>query len=188
MDTIFTLNNEDDKDSKINLDELYETRQKQNLNTLSTFNKIINRIHNKIKHISNKNNSEQFCWFVIPEVIIGIPKYNNNECTAYVIHKLRDNGFKVIYTHPNLLFISWSHWIPNYVRSEIKKKTGNTINGNGETIHETEEKEKDVGFFSKTIKKKTKDEEKYKDTSTYKPSGNLIYNEDTLKNIELKLN
>ena len=38
-------------------------------------------------------------------------------------NKLKENGFNIRYTHPNLLFISWKHWIPQYVRTEIKKKT-----------------------------------------------------------------
>ena len=27
----------------------------------------------------------------------------------------------------NLLFLSWKHWIPSYVRGEVKKKTGVSI-------------------------------------------------------------
>jgi hypothetical protein len=36
--------------------------------------------------------------------------------------KLKTNGFNVRYIHPNLLFISWTHWIPGYIRTEFKKK------------------------------------------------------------------
>ena len=46
--------------------------------------------------------------------------------------KLTTNGFVIKYTHPNLLFISWKHWIPSYVRTEFKKKTGKNIDGFGE--------------------------------------------------------
>ena len=187
METIFTLNDEDD-DTKINLDQLYENKQKQNLNTLSVFNKIIKRIHSKIKHISNKNNAEQYCWYLVPEIIIGIPRYNLNECTSFVIHNLRDNGFKVIYTHPNLLFISWGHWVPNYVRNEIKKKTGVKIDGNGDKI-ENDKTNDGLSLITKNVKKmKINDNDKYKDTNSYKPSGKLIYNPDSFKNIELKIN
>ena len=54
--------------------------------------------------------------------MIGIPKYNNADCIAYLINKLKKNGFIVKYTHPNMLFISWKNWIPDYVRQEIKKQ------------------------------------------------------------------
>ena len=36
--------------------------------------------------------------------------------------KLTENGFIVKYTHPNLIFISWQHYIPYYERQEYKKK------------------------------------------------------------------
>jgi hypothetical protein len=56
------------------------------------------------------------------------------------VDKLQSNGFYVKYTHPNLLLISWKHWIPGYVRSEIKKKMNVSIDGYGNVI---EDKKKD---------------------------------------------
>ena len=44
MDTIFTLGDNDDEQTKLNLDDLYERKQQYDLNTLSTYNKILNRI------------------------------------------------------------------------------------------------------------------------------------------------
>ena len=44
MDTIFTLGDIEDDNIKLNLDDLYEKKKKQDLNTLSVYNKIINRI------------------------------------------------------------------------------------------------------------------------------------------------
>ena len=64
---------------------------------------VLNRIHTRIKVTSRQNNNEQFCWFVIPEVILGAPKYDAPSCIVYVVNELKENGFKVKYTHPNLL-------------------------------------------------------------------------------------
>ena len=121
MDTIFTLKEEGNP--KINLDDLYEKKKNRDLNTLSTYNKILGRIHNRINIVSRQHTSQQFCWFVVPEMIIGVPSYDHGACVAYCIDKLRDNGFLIKYTHPNLLLISWNHWVPSYVRNEIKKKS-----------------------------------------------------------------
>ena len=121
----------EDSSLKLNIDELYSKKQQQDLNVLKNYNNILLRIHNKIKYISKNMLNENCCWYVMPEMILGVPKYDHRDCTAYVIEKLRDNGFIVRYTHPNLLFISWKHWVPAYVRSEIKKKTGNSIDENG---------------------------------------------------------
>ena len=40
-----------------------------------------------------------------PIFIFGIPSYNKNECIQYIFKKLIQNGFKVLYTHPNLFYI-----------------------------------------------------------------------------------
>jgi hypothetical protein len=151
--------------TKINLDELFDYKKEQDLNTVKTYNQILDRVHKRIKTASRQKIENQCCWFVVPEVILGIPRYELNSCIAYIIHELQENGFRIKYTHPNLLFISWSHWVPDYVRVEYKKKTGVTIDG-----------------FGKEIKKEEKVEKKndFKSTSTYKPSG-LIYNEDFIK-------
>ena len=70
MDTIFTLG-ESDRNTNMNLDELYE-KATYNLNTIEAYNKILNRIHSKIKVMSRQNFTTQFFWYVIPEMIIGV--------------------------------------------------------------------------------------------------------------------
>ena len=193
MDTIFTLGDSENINSKLNLDELYEKKQQHDLHTISIYNKILNRIHLKIKVVSRTNITNQFCWFVIPEMMIGVPKYDHGACTAYIIDKLRENGFVIRYTHPNLLFISWKHWIPSYVRNEIKKKTGADIDGYGNKINKKDEKNTreiknpdELIFHNKaniSIKSSEKPKD-FKNIDAYVPSGNLIYNKTLLKNIE----
>ena len=194
----------EDSSLKLNIDELYSKKQQQDLNVLKNYNNILLRIHNKIKYNSKNIINENCCWYLMPEMILGVPKYDHRDCTAYVIEKLRTNGFIVRYTHPNLLFISWKHWIPSYVRNEIKKKTGNSIDENGNIINEenntnnssTNTNTSAIGsvnsehlLFSnnKNIKAGSSSQAKnYKDIKTYKPSGNLIYNSSLLEKINIK--
>lgn len=192
METIFTLKDINDDDSqKINLDELYEKKQSYDLQTLNIYNKLLNRIHSKIKLTSRQHIDNQHCWFLVPEVMIGIPKYDHGACIAYLIDKLNNNGFIVKYTHPNLLFISWKHWIPKYVRDEIKKKTGIIYDGYGNKLDEVDsDKNKSYNQdpnslilpkgFIKNEDNNDKNNKNYKDINTYKPTG-LIYNKDMLK-------
>ena len=125
MANIFTLENIDNFSEKISIDELYEKKRQQDLIKLELFNKILNRIHVRIRTASRQKTDEQFCWYLVPETMIGVPKYDQAGCIAYIMDKLKTNGFNVRYIHPNLLFISWLHWIPSYVRTELKKKDWN---------------------------------------------------------------
>ena len=194
MDTIFTLGDDTDEQIKLNLDDLYERKQQHDLNTLATYNKILNRIHNKIKTLSRQHIDDQHCWYTIPEMIIGVPRYDHGACTAYIIDKLKDNGFVVHYTHPNLLFISWKHWVPGYVRAEIKKKTGVVVDGHGNRVDKEGESggKRDVDtsdpnelMFHRGANDEQKPGKEYKAITSYKPNG-LIYNESLLRKIEEK--
>ena len=190
METIFTLGDETDDDLKINLDDLYEKKKLHDLNTLSIYNKILARIHNKINITSRQHTSNQYCWYLIPEMMIGVPRYDHGACIAFCIDKLKDNGFMIRYTHPNLLLISWKHWVPSYVRNEVKKKTGVNIDGYGNKIIKNNDKESNDPtnpnqlYTNNNIPVENK--KQYKDINSYKPTGNLIYNKDLLKRIEDK--
>jgi hypothetical protein len=187
MANIFSLENFDDFSEKLNLDDLYEKKRNHDLSKLVLFNKILNRVHVRIKATSAQKIDDTNCWFVVPEIIIGVPKYDQAGCIAYIIDKLKDNKFNVKYIHPNLLFISWQHWVPSYVRTEIKKKTGVTINEFGERLDEIGKSPSEINSIvlnggSKQSTKEIKIDKNAKFTpiTSYKPSGNLIYDQELL--------
>jgi hypothetical protein len=198
MANIFTLENVEDFSEKLNIDELYEKKRQYDLNKLGLFNKILNRIHVRIRTTSRQRIDEQFCWFIVPEIIIGVPKYDQGACIAYLIDRLKENGFNVRYIHPNTLFISWMHWVPSYVRTELKKKTGIVINEYGQKIDETPDDNKItydnlnpndilINKNKELIDPKNKlPKKEYTPIKSYKPSGNLVYDTDILNRIEDK--
>jgi len=198
MANIFTLENIDNFSEKISIDELYEKKRHQDLCKLALFNKILNRIHVRIKTASRQKVDENFCWYIVPETMIGVPKYDQAACIAYIMDKLKTNGFNVRYIHPNLLFISWQHWVPDYVRTELKNKTGIVVNEYGERI--IEENDEDA---NKTITNAPSDpndymlnrqdpnqkgnklpKKEYTPIKSYKPSGNLVYDNELLHKMQ----
>ena len=192
MNTIFTTDDPENYVDKLNLDELFEKKQIHDLATTKNYNAILNRIHNKIKLTSRQQINTHYCWFVIPEVMIGVPKYDIATCISYVLDKLQNNGFNVRYTHPNLLLISWHHWVPSYVRDEIKKKTGVSVDGYGNIIKKEEENENTIMTESNTsnalVKNKIssilKNNNDKKSIESYKPTGKLIYGNDLIESLK----
>jgi hypothetical protein len=199
MANIFTLENVEAFSEKLNIDDLYEKKKQQDLNKLALFNKLLNRIHVKIKTVSRQKVDEQFCWFLVPETIIGVPRYDQGACIAYLIDKLTVNGFNIRYVHPNTLFISWMHFVPSYVRTEIKKKTGIVIDEYGKKVEEnagdatmrtiTNSAPPDPNDFMLNMKnqdmsQKGKPQKKeYTPIKSYKPSGSLVYDDELLNKI-----
>ena len=194
MANIFNLENFVDFSEKINIDELYEKKRQTDVNKLELFKKILNRIHIRIKTTAKQNTVERYCWYVIPEIIIGVPKYDQGACIAYVMDTLQKNGFQVRYFHPNTVFISWDHWVPTYVRTEIKKKTGININEYGEKIEDEKDEDDENVYQEMTAKgsnnnlEQIKNSKKYTPINSYKPSGKLVYSEDLLNKLEGKIN
>lgn len=199
MSTIFNIDNVQDFSENLNIDELYEKKRLHDLNQLNLFNKILNRIHVRIKLTSKQRMNEQFCWYVVPETILGVPKYDQAACIAYLINTLSKNKFVVKYVDPNALFISWRHWVPSYVRTEIKKKTGVIVNEFGNVVEEKKD-ENDPDYEEpdysdpnsymtqqKDGSQLKKPKKEYNSVKSYKPSGNLVYDEDLLNKLEDKI-
>lgn len=166
---------------KINIEELFETEKHTEIQRKTIYLKILNRVHKKIFTTSKIKNNNKYCFFVIPEIILGVPTYDLEDCKHFIFKSLVDNGFIIKYTHPNLLFISWNHILPSYLRKKIKKETGYIVNENGEIQNKkTIDQLKDIpGPEKKQIQNKK--ESTVNSTDNYKSSG--IYNLDFLKEL-----
>lgn len=178
----------DDYVGKINLDDLYRRKKEIHDNKLKIYNKILKRVHDRIKYTSRIKDSPCFCCYVIPEFMLGVPRYDSAACIAHVMDKLTENGFAIKYTHPNLIFISWNHYIPPEARRAIKHKTGIAVDGFGNNIKNKRKNQPEnpndlLLKDTKAIVKKAPSVS-FKDVSAWKPSGGLIYNTDLIKKIE----
>jgi hypothetical protein len=170
---------------RLNIDELYETKQKSDLKKVSIFNKLLEKIHYKIKIASRQRKDNEFCYYVMPEVLVGYPNYNFEECLLYVISCLQNDGFLTKYIHPNLILISWRHIVPKYVRDEYKSKTGKSIDKFGNAVENKSATFESSNKFIDAPKSKTENSSGTKPAkSDYTPSGKFIYDKDVLKKIQ----
>lgn len=170
---------------RLNIDELYETKQKSDLQKVNIFNKLLEKIHYKIKVASRQRKDNEFCYYVMPEVLVGYPNYNFEECLLYVISCLQDDGFLTKYIHPNLILISWRHIVPKYVRDEYKSKTGKSIDKLGNAVESKSTTFETSNKFIEAPKSKIETSSGINAaTSDYTPSGKFIYDKDVLKKIQ----
>ena len=84
----FIFPNEKDDENQIDIDDLYEANRKKDLKQIAIFNKLLNRIHNKIKIQSRSKLMQKYLWYNVPEYIFGEPVYDNGECISYLVKKL----------------------------------------------------------------------------------------------------
>ena len=112
--------------STLNINDLYDSINNKNFKRLKKFDDILLQIHRRIKYHADLEQTH--CLFCIPEFIFGIPLYNINDLKNYIMETLKKNGFKLLYFHPNTLFISWD--IENKLKNkdDKKKKPNNNKN------------------------------------------------------------
>lgn len=183
------LFDEEETNGKINIDELYERQQKKDLRQISIFNKILNRIHNKIRITARSRLGEKYIWFTVPEYIFGEPVYQQSDCIAYLVDKLEDNKFYIRYMHPNSLFVSWAHFVPSYVRTEIKKKMGLIVDDAGNVVEKLDIGQGD-NLNERMMQKPTtekKESKVFTPISNYKPTGNFVYDREFFEKLEKKI-
>ena len=119
---------------RIHMDSLFDTELASEDTRTLVYQQVLARVHKRIKLASRNWKTGRFCFFVIPELVMGIPRYNMVEFTKYLVSKLQANGFMVKYTYPNLLFISWEHYLHSRQREQIRKATGKRVDGYGRMI------------------------------------------------------
>lgn len=96
------------KSPTITLSELYDMKKKKETNRTKCFDHIMELCHRRIRNIATYGGLN--CFYEIPGLLIGFPLYNLEECTSYIIEKLRTSGFLVQILpppHVSVIYISW---------------------------------------------------------------------------------
>lgn len=96
------------KRPNISLSELYDMKKKKEYCRTMCFDYIIELCHRRIRNVASYGGMN--CFYEIPGMLIGYPLYNLEECTHYVIEKLRGTGFLVQLLpppHVSVVYVSW---------------------------------------------------------------------------------
>jgi hypothetical protein len=126
-----------DQPPRLNPKDLFERRIRRDHARLRAYNQLLNTIHQRIYTTSQMSGNTNFITYTVPPFIFGLPKLDLQDCIVYLVWQLRQGGYEVRYTYPNLLYISWRHFereylvtqnpivqamIPPEVKKEQKKK------------------------------------------------------------------
>jgi len=91
----------------LNPSSLYKQEAKRDATRIRVYNSVLSVIYTRIKAISRVPDNEKALWYVVPEFIPGTPRFDIGDAILYIVWNLRNVGYMVTYTHPNLLHISW---------------------------------------------------------------------------------
>jgi hypothetical protein len=142
----------------INPASLYKEEAKRDATRIKIYNGVLTQIYNKIKAIARIPGNEKALWYLIPEFLPGYPRFDPGDAVIYIVWNLRNTGYKVEYTHPNLLYITWKSYDERYHKvdspwSQVLQSAKVSHTQEIET-HQQTEKSIEIGK-RKTILKKT---------------------------------
>jgi hypothetical protein len=103
---------------RLNPKDLFEKRIRRDHARLRAYNQLLTQINQRIYTTSQMSGNANFITYTVPPFIFGLPKLDLQDCIVYLVWMLRQNGYEVRYTYPNLLFISWKHHEKNYLMTQ----------------------------------------------------------------------
>ena len=95
-------------------DQLFDKRRQRDGARLKAYNKILEQIYSRIK-TSSREGGDAYLVHSLPPFVLGLPNLNLEDLVVYVVFILRQQGYEVRYTYPNLLYISWKHHEKDYI-------------------------------------------------------------------------
>lgn len=98
--------------------ELFEKRQRRDYARLKAYNQLLEQIFHRIYAASQLSGTTSFIVYNVPPFILGLPKLDMEDCIVYLTFQLRQTGYLVEFTWPNLLKISWKHHEASYITQQ----------------------------------------------------------------------
>lgn len=102
----------------LNPSSLYKEEAKRDATRIRIYNMVLSQIYNKIRAVARIPGNERSLVYIVPEFIPGTPRFDIGDAVLYIVWNLRNAGYVVKYTHPNLLFIDWKPHDERYKNSE----------------------------------------------------------------------
>jgi hypothetical protein len=103
---------------RLNPKDLFEKRARRDHARLRAYNQLLTQINQRIYTTSQMSGNANFITYTVPPFIFGLPKLDLQDCIVYLVWMLRQNGYEVRYTYPNLLYISWKHHEKDYLMTQ----------------------------------------------------------------------
>ena len=99
---------------KLQPQHLFEKREKRDKARLRSYNQLLEQIQHRIFTTSQLPGNPSYLVYSVPPFILGLPSMDLQDCIVYLVFQLRQNGFEIRFTYPNLLYISWASYEKEY--------------------------------------------------------------------------
>ena len=89
------------------MDKILNLQKERRKRRKETLKKLLLNVQKRIEYYASSNHFD--CLYQLPVVTPGLPIYDNIEALEYIKKHLIDEGFKVLISEYNILYISWKN-------------------------------------------------------------------------------
>lgn len=90
-----------------------QIKNKREQREYESFEKLYKQVSHRIKHYASLNQEE--LTHSVPTILLGLPLYDANKASLYIVGKLLKEGFLAQHLYDNHLYVSWK-------KKEVEKK------------------------------------------------------------------
>lgn len=168
----------------ININKLRNDVELREQKKIKIFENILELCYQRILN-SNQKSTECSCTYVVPNVVFGLPLYNVNDCVIFIINKLIEKKFDVVFAFPTTLYISWK---PNNYENNNENNNINNNNKNKSLDYPKQYYNKQKNNLQMQSKQNSLiNKQNYKPINEYKQTKNIIYDQDEISLFQSKL-
>jgi len=157
----------------ININKLRSEVEAREQRKTKLYEKILDLCYKRISS-SNQKNDNYSCTYIVPNVVFGLPLYDVNECVTFIMNKLTEKEFDIIYAFPTTIHISWKP-VENSKNISNKQLTIKPKESRNESRHESRHESRDT------------QNKNYKNIEDYNNSHMSIYDPDDINLFQNKL-
>ena len=172
----------------ININKLRSEVELREQRKIKIYENILDLCYQRILN-SNKQNDDYSCTYIVPIVVFGLPLYDVNECVSFIMNKLVEKQFKIVYAFPTTIHISWkpddkiNNKYENNKHKQLSITSQSQKNIEDKGDREYRQYKEDRGDKRDNIKKI----KNYKSIDDYTQSKSLIYDTDDINLFQSKL-
>ena len=170
----------------ININKLRNEVELREQKKIKIFEKILELCYQRILN-SNQKNDDYSCTYIIPTVVFGLPLYDVNDCVTFVINKLIEKGFNIVFAFPTTIHISWK---PEN-KHETKLEPNNQLKLNNSQYKTNQNKLMNTSSNNSSKLSNSNSnrntQNKYKAINDYKKPETIIYDQNDINLFQSKL-
>jgi len=170
----------------ININKLRNDVELREQKKTKVFDKILELCYHRILN-SNQQNKDYSCSYIVPNVVFGLPLYDINDCITFIVNKLIEKGFDVIYAFPTTIHISWK---PKNKYDKYDTYDKNDISQSRYNIQKNNKNNSKLQLQDKgnsQLQNISQNNNKYKSINEYKNTEHIIYDTNDINLFQSKL-